>query len=148
MTSEWVSEAQRIAKEAGEKAANEVADRANVALGWLTQNAPSAAMCVLESVVFRQEMPAPEVQRGYAQGDWARADAETQALAINDLLNKARDAALEEAAMWADEQAANRKQTAQHRMAAGYPDMVHGHLLEANTFEICANRIRSLKGRK
>lgn len=97
MTSEWVSEAQRIAKEAGEKAASEVAHRANVALGWLTQNAPAAAMCVLESIVFRQEMPAPEVQRGYAQGDWARANAETQALAINALLDKARDAALEEA---------------------------------------------------
>lgn len=156
MTSEWVSEAQRIAKEAGEKAANEVAERTNVALGWLTQNAPAAAMCVLESIVFRKEMPALEVQRGYAQGDWARADAETQALAINDLLDKARDAALEEAAKVVSDGTCGTCHMPIHwsQDAGEYHDGDWVHAAPSTCMgkpsgsPAVAERIRALKGRK
>lgn len=60
----------------------------------------------------------------------------------------ARDAALEEVALWADVQSANSKGAAQHRVSAGFPDMAHGHFIEANIFEICALKARALKGRK
>ena len=128
--SDWVPEAQRIAKEATEKARKEVTEQANVAMGWLIQNAPTAAQHVLEAIVWRRPTPSHAEQMAFACGDWKRNDVTSNAMALNDRLAEARDAALEEAA------------TALEKVGFGAE---HSVWLAAVTH---AERIRALKGRK
>lgn len=98
MTSEWVPEAQRIAKEAAEKARGEVMKHVDVAMGLLIQNAPSAAQALLEALVLETDIPRPERLHALSMADWKRMDAKANEVALNDRLAEARDAALEEAA--------------------------------------------------
>lgn len=96
--SEWVSEAQRIAREAAEVTAKELLCRANHAMGWLVEGCPSAAQLVLESMVLRRPPPDAVMLAEAADRDRKRNEAKANEVALNERIAEARDAALEEAA--------------------------------------------------
>lgn len=96
--SEWVSEAQRIAREAAEVTAKELLSRANHAMGWLVEGCPSAAQLVLESMVLRRPPPDAVLLAQAAEKDRKRNEAKVNEVALNERIAEARDAALEEAA--------------------------------------------------
>lgn len=124
--SEWVSEAQRIAREAAEVTAKELLSRANHAMGWLVEGCPSAAQLVLESMVLRRPPPDAVLLAQAAEKDRKRNETKSNEVALNERLAEARDAALEEAAKLAE--------TPDSR-GGGFNDTI-------------ARRIRALKGRK
>lgn len=101
--SEWVSEAQRIAREAAEVTAKELLCRANHAMGWLVEGCPSAAQLVLESLVLRRPPPDAVLLAQAAERDRKRNEATANEVALNERIAEARDAALEEAANGMDE---------------------------------------------
>ncbi len=131
MTSEWVPEAQRIAKEAAEKARGAVLEHVNVAMGLLIQNAPTAAQALLEALVLETDIPRPERLRALSLGDWARASERGNAIALNERLSEARDAALEEAA----------------QVIGEYREALRG-ATERGMLLAAMNEVRALKGRK
>ena len=133
--SEWVSEAQRIAREAAEVTAKELLCRANHAMGWLVEGCPGAAQLVLESMVLRRPPPDSVMLAEAAERDRKRNETKSKEVALNERIAEARDAALEEAANEADR--------ARHGVVI---DDKFGTYKSA-CFDV-ARRIRALKERK
>ena len=150
--SDWVPEAQRIAKEAAEKAREAVMEHVNVAMGLLIQNAPSAAQALLEALVLETDIPRQEHLRALSLGDWARASERGNAIALNDRLAEARDAALEEVAKTFDADAEEVEATYQRQKQepGGEDNFDLWNWYSAKSGEAKANaqRLRALKGRK
>ena len=129
--SEWVSEAQRIAREAAEVTAKELLCRANQAMGWLVEGCPSAAQLVLESMVLRRPPPDAVMLAQAAERDRKRNEAKANEVALNERIAEARDAALEEAA----------------QVIGEYREALMG-ATERGMLLAAMNEVRALKGRK
>lgn len=154
--SEWVSEAQRIAREAAEVTAKELLCRANHAMGWLVEGCPSAAQLVLESMVLRRPPPDAVLLAQAAERDRKRNEAKASEVALNERIADSRDAALEEAAHAAFDGTCGTchlpihwvEDAGEYRQGEWEHDTPSSCLGKPSGSPLAADHIRALKGRK